>query len=325
VKKLTDNKMKSKKSHHPKISICILTYKRPQILRELLLSLRELTYLPIEIIVVDNASNDGTGEMVRKEFQEVIYNQLQQNIGIGGRNIAIEQASGEILISLDDDVIGISNDSLWKLINKFKSNPEIGGICFSVTDYFTGKIINWCHHYKKENYFDREFVTDEITEGAVAFRKEVLDKAGLYPDRFFISYEGPDLLIRMLEAGYITIYSPEIQVRHRVASDGRTSWRRYYYDTRNQIWFVARNYPFWWGVKYLCRGLTAMLFYSVRDRYFTYWAKGIWDGIKELPWVMKERRPFSKQTRRILLEIASNRPSVWYMIKARFFQREISI
>ena len=88
---------------------------------------------------------------------------------------------------------------------------------------------------------------------------------------------------------------------------------------------VIRNYPFWWGLKYLARGLTAMLFYSARDGYIRYWAQGIWDGMKGMPLILKERRPFNDQTGKVLSEIASHRASLFYMIKERVFKRGIRL
>jgi GT2 family glycosyltransferase len=307
-----------------KVSISILTYNRKDILKELLDSLARLRYEPLEIIVIDNNSTDGT-EMSIANYEKVRYVKLHDNIGVGARNEGIRISTGDILICLDDDVIGIDDEKIKKIVSKFESKPDIGALCFKVVDFYNGKICNWSHHYKKEEYCDKEFNTDEMTEGAVAFRKSVFEKSGLYPEEFFISYEGPDLILRMLNAGFVTMYSPEIEVRHRTSAEGRKSWRRYYYDTRNQLWFVARNYPFWKGMKYLLRGLSAMLFYSLRDGYLTYWLKGIWDGLRALPSVMKERKPYSAGTGKVLSEIASYRPSIIYMIKQRVFKREIRL
>lgn len=309
---------------HVKVSICILTYNRKNILRELLESFKKVRYAPLEIVVVDNNSADETETMVA-EYDRVKYFKLSKNIGVGARNVGIKLSTGDIVICLDDDVIGIDDVKIQRIVSRFESSTNLGAICFKVVEYYSGAICNWSHHYKKEEYCDKEFITDEMTEGAVAFRKAVFEKAGMYPEGFFISYEGPDLLIRMLEAEFITIYSPEIQVRHRNATEGRNRWRRYYYDTRNQIWFVGRNYPFWLGAKYLTRGLTAMLVYSLRDGYATYWAKGIWDGIRGLPSVLEERKPFSDKTRRLLSEIGLRRPSFWYMLRERLFKREVRL
>ena len=110
------------------------------------------------------------------------------------------------------EILCIDDNDIKTLVKLFESKADVGAICFKVLDYTTGDICNWCHHYKKELFHNREFLTDEITEGAVAFGKSVLNKCGFYPEFFFISYEGPDLLCRMLDAGYKTIFSPLSEV-----------------------------------------------------------------------------------------------------------------
>ena len=192
-----------------KITISILTYNRAKILKELLESLRKISYSPLEIIVVDNDSSDGTRLMMREQFPEIRYFKTAKNIGVAARNVGLSNASSDIVITLDDDIIGINDKDINTLIRLFDSKPDVGAICFKIVDYHIGEVCNWCHHYKKKDFCDREFVADEITEGAVAFRKSVLDKAGFYPAYFFISHEGPDLVCRMLDAGYKTLYSPE--------------------------------------------------------------------------------------------------------------------
>ena len=308
-----------------RVSISILTYNRAEILRDLLNSLHNIQYSPLDIIVVDNHSTDETESMVCSEFPKVAYYRMAANKGVGARNVGLSKAAGDIVVTLDDDIIGLDDIGIESLIGLFDKHQDIGAICFKVVDYYTDQICNWSHHYKVEEFSNRQFVTDEISEGAVAFRRSVLAKSGLYPDDFFISYEGADLLCRMLDAGYKTIYSPEVVVHHRHAQQGRPNWRRYYYDTRNQIWFVARNYPVLMGLKYLFRGLTAMFFYSMRDGFLRYWIKGVWHGVRLLPGVLADRKCITKETVMTLRQISTNRPSLFYMIRKRFFQRGVKI
>lgn len=309
----------------PKVSLSILTYNRSEILRELLDSLVKLEYEPLEIIVVDNHSTDGTEEIVKASFSQVQYFRMSANMGVEARNVGLKAAAGDIIITLDDDVLGVSNSDIMTLTSLFKDCPDIGAVCFKVLDYWSGNICNWCHHYKREDYSEQRFITDEISEGAVAFRRSIFMHSGYYPGRFFISYEGADLCCRMLNVGYKTMYCPSIVVKHKHAKQGRPDWRRYYYDTRNQIWFVARNYPVTWAIRYLMRGLGAMLLYSLRDGFFRYWLRGVWDGIRALPTVVRERECITDDKLEILRYIASHKPGIVYMLKKRLFQREVRI
>ncbi len=306
-----------------KLSIVILTYNRGELIQKLLSSLSQIKYTPLEIIVVDNHSDVPVKSIIGDEFPAVTVLEMEQNIGVGGRNSGIAVATGDFIITLDDDIMGIDDVAVKKIIDIF-SDPVIGAVCFKVVDP-DGNISNWCHHYPLESFSEKTFITNEITEGAVCFRKETLNKSGLYPDFFFISHEGPDLAYRIMNVGYNVIYSPEVVVTHYHSAIGRKNWRRYYYDTRNQFWLAARNYPLPYAVKTLSIGLTAMLIYSIRDGFFLYWLKGVAGGIKGLRHAFHGRSRPAERTLVIVKDIDKNRPAFISMVKKRLFQKQVRI
>lgn len=303
------------------VSICILTYKRCFLLQELLKELGNITYASLEIIVLDNHSEDETQEMMLSSFPTIKYIRTEANIGAAGRNIAMKAAKSDIIITLDDDIRGLGDRAIEILMRKFSEDPTLGAINFNVMDS-EGHICNWVHHCRQEAFYDKEFLTYEITEGAVAFRKKTLELSGYYPETFFLSHEGPDLAFRIIESGFKVIYMGSIGVTHYFASEGRDPWRNYYYDTRNQLWLAARNFPIAYAIIYLGRGLLSMLVYSVRDGYFSYWFKAIVDGIAGLKQVVGERSVLNESTMRIVKKIDSQRPSLTYMIKNRVLAKD---
>ena len=149
--------------------------------------------------------------------------------------------------------------------------------------------------------------------------------AGLYTEYFFISHEGVDLALRLWENGFKVIYSPDISVRHCHAAQGRKSWRRYYFDTRNQFWLVARHLPALYGLYYLLRGILPMAAYSLRDRHFLYWLKGMADGLLGMGRALGERRVLSRQTMAIIRSINRNRADWRYLARKRLLRRGVSI
>jgi GT2 family glycosyltransferase len=306
------------------VSLVVLTYNRTMLLQQLLQSLRKVRYRPFEVVVVDNHSDAPVGSAVRAEFPDANLLQMDRNLGIAARNEGIRQASGDIIITLDDDVTGIDDSAIKALVQRFGS-LSIGAVCFKVLDSDSGKITNWCHHYPVEKYADQIFQTDEITEGAVAFRKSALDRSGLYPEDFFISHEGPELAYRLMNAGYDVIYSPDIVVKHCHSELGRESWRRYYYDTRNLLWLAVRNYPLWYGIKSVVVGLTAMLIYSLRDGFLHYWIKGVLDGFRGISKAYRHRQQPSERTIAIVEQIEKHRPGFWYIARRRLFRRQVRI
>jgi len=305
------------------ISLVILTFNRPRLVRDQLERLAKIKREAFEVIIVDNHSEQPLTEIV-SDYPFAKLLRMDANLGVSGRNRGIEAARGDIVITLDDDVTGITDQDINRIVAVFR-NPSIGAVCFKVLDEETAEIVNWCHHRKQDEYADRHFITDEITEGAVAFRRSAFLQAGSYPEEFFISHEGPDLALRLMNSGFDVVYDPEIAVTHSHAVAGRPSWRRYYYDTRNTIWLVLRNYPPYRGAQVLTIGLGAMLIYSIRDGFFRWWFRGVIDGLKGGRSMLAQRTPITRRTRQILDDIDRFRPGMWYMVKKRLLQRTVGI
>ena len=211
----------------PTVSICILTYNRCSLLCSLLLSLSELKHEGLEIVIVDNHSTDHTQEMVAEQFGKMAYIRTQRNMGASARNLGLMRAQGEFVITLDDDVAGLTDDHIAYLQDLFRQRPQLGAVNFRILDPATGELSNWVHHCKAEDFSDKEFCTYEITEGAVAFRKAALEKSGYYAETFFLSHEGPDLAFRLMNSGYEVLYTGSVTVAHHHSSLGRQDWLNY--------------------------------------------------------------------------------------------------
>jgi GT2 family glycosyltransferase len=306
-------------------SIAVLTYNRRSVLEELLVLLMRLNYKLLEIIVVDNCSGDGTREMVEEQFPGIKYIRLTRNVGAAARNIGLQAATGDVVVTLDDDIIGINDSSLHKLKILFKTRPMLGAVNFKVIDYFSGDVCNWAHHRVIEDSHEMQFATYEITEGAVALRKQAVEEVGYYPEYFFLSHEGPDLALRLINVDYEVIFSNEIEVRHRHSNMGRPHWLNYYYDTRNQFWLAARNLPLCYAIVYLARGLSSMLIYSIRDGCFIFWLKAIRDGLRGLNKAFEDRDVLSSEAMSVIRNIDTHRPGLIYSIRTRFFQKGVRL
>jgi GT2 family glycosyltransferase len=306
------------------VSIVILTYRRPQEISRNVEELLKIDYEPFEIIVVNNGDAEDLSALPQNDSRLRIIN-LDQNIGVGARNIGIRISSGVFIVTLDDDVFGLRGDSIQSALEKFGADSALCAINFKVIDDLTENQVNWMHHRKIEDFYDVEFETYEISEGAVVFRKELILQTELYPESFFISHEGPDLALQIMKLGARVIYFPRIIVRHSHAEGGRTNWRPYYYDTRNQIWLAARHYPLIVALRKLSVGLGAMLIYSIRDGFLGYFFKGVFDGISGIKSAIASRKVMSKIVLNRYLEIEKENPSLFYMLKKRIFNKKVRI
>ena len=286
------------------ITIVILTWNRKLLLKENIEKIHSQLYDNIEIIVVDNGSTDGTSDMVKAEYHDIKLIKLENNIGISARNIGIKGASGSIIMMLDDDVILVNNNELNNIVQYFDSHQNIAALAFKILDTDDSILeLNWFHPRDMNENANTIFTTDYIPEGAVAFRKSVFEIVGLYPESFFISHEGPDLALRIIDAGYEICYFPQLSVYHKCNKSGKTDWRYAYYDTRNHFLLAARNFPIMYAVKYIIyRMLTSLLFCIKQDKVKWYF-KAVYDGIIGVKNELVNRKPISSETIRKIKQI----------------------
>jgi len=306
------------------VSVSILTYNRAIELEKLLISIAEILEHLKEVIVVDNNSSDETSSIINK-FKFVKYIKLHRNIGTGARNYGIKSATSDILIMLDDDVHGITYNEIVFLKELFRTRPKLAAVCFKVLNYNDKTLMNWCHMHDPSLYKNKEFLTSEITEGAVAFRRKIFEEVGFYCEEYFISNEGSDLACRIIDKKYDIIYSPQIVVLHNHSQTARKPWRRYYYDSRNHIIFAIRNYRILFGIRYIIVKLAVTFIYALRDGYLIYWFKGILSGFLKVPFALKTRNTISKDTEIRLKSILKYRPPFYHLLKKRLFNKAFDL
>jgi GT2 family glycosyltransferase len=294
----------------PSVSIAILNYQRREALREALESARGQTY-PVEILAVDNASTDGSAEMVRAEFPDVRLVQLPENIAAAARNVGVASAKGDVVFTLDNDVRFGTPDDVARGLEVFRRHPRAAVVNFMIVGP-DGALCrrDWCHPRDPDAWGEREFATDYVLEGASACRREAFVATGGYWPPFFIGHEGWDLSYRLLEAGWELVYSPAVRVRHMVDDSVRPSSRIYYTFTRNAIWVALRNLPPAAAAQAIARDLSLMAFASARAGQLAAYRRGIKDAIAGARGALATRAPISRATRRRLRDLHRLKPGV---------------
>jgi len=117
----------------PLVSIFISTYKRKGEILRTLKRIYEQSYRPLEVVVVDNASQDGTYEAITEQFKEAICIRVEpENIGLfRAKNLAYRNTSGKYLLSLDDDSFP-GKMVIERMVDRFEADPQVGLITFNV-------------------------------------------------------------------------------------------------------------------------------------------------------------------------------------------------
>ncbi len=251
------------------IEFVIITYNRPDDMLELLqniIQLDDAATLLRSVIVVNNASTADYSS-VRKFLvppTEVRFQYIDspQNLGVtGGRNLALQYASADILVFLDDDCILQNKDALVQLLRSFDEqgfeNRETAIVSFKVLYYSNLQMqINGLPHKRIERYKNKEkFFTYYFAGGAHAIQRKVLLETGNLPEEFFYGMEEYDLSYRIIDKGYCIKYDSNIVMLHKESPLGRktkeeklrmmwvnkakVAWRylpKFYYYSTSLMW-----------------------------------------------------------------------------------------
>jgi GT2 family glycosyltransferase len=275
----------------------------------------------VEILAVDNASTDGSAEMVRDEFPDVRLVRLPENIAAAARNVGVAAAKGDLVVTLDNDVRFTSPDDVARVVEVFERHPRAALVNFMIVGPDGGlSRRDWCHPRDPEVWGEREFATDYVLEGASACRREAFLAAGGYWPPLFIGHEGWDLAFRLLEAGYELVYTPQLRVRHLVDPSARPSSRIYYTFTRNAVWVALRNLPAPAAAASLARDLALMGFASARAGELGAYRRGVVDAARGAGAALATRRVLAPRTRARLREIRRLKPGL--IARARRHVRE---
>jgi GT2 family glycosyltransferase len=291
------------------VSIAVLTYQRRDVLRRALEAARRQRGPVLEILAVDNASTDGSAEMVQQEFPEVRLLRLPRNVGAAARNAGVTAAKGEIVFTLDNDVLLTSPDDIEHGLAVFARYPQAAVVNFTIVGP-DGRLSrrDWCHPRDPDRWAAHEFPTSVVLEGASACRREAFLAAGGYWPPFFIGHEGWDLALRLVAAGHEVIYTPAVRVQHLVEESARPSSRIYYTFTRNAIWVSLRNHRPGAAAGQLLQDMVLMAFCAARAGQLGAWARGLADGLRGGRRALATRRPLPAQAYARLAAIEALRP-----------------
>ncbi|MBX3352508.1 MAG: glycosyltransferase [Phycisphaeraceae bacterium] len=236
-----------------RFSVIIATRNRAAALRETLRALPA----DAEVLVVDNASTDLTGSAVRDARPDATLIRLDENLGPTAKQIALERATREYVVALDDDCAPLP-ESWGPMERRLDTDRQLACAGFGVR--LPGG--QW-----ECGALPRVFVG-----AAVAFRREALLGAGGYDRRLFMQAEEYDIVYRLAARGWECAVFHDLVAIHRKHQSGRRPSRTIYLDARNNISQALRYLPApWramyakaWTERYLALGRTAQSPWAAR-------------------------------------------------------------
>jgi GT2 family glycosyltransferase len=210
-------------------------------------------YDPCEVIVVDNASTDGTAAWLDAEYSEVRIIRNASNLGYAGaNNVGFEKARGEFIAVLNPDT-EVDADWLTELIDAMQADSSIGLATPKLLQMDRPNRINACGNEvtpmgltfcRGLDEHAAEFPSPEIVSAvsgaAFVIRREVLRQIGPFDESFFMYFEDTDLSLRAQLAGFKCLYVPRAVVRHQYRF--KLSPRKCFYQERNRYLTLLRTF-----------------------------------------------------------------------------------
>lgn len=229
------------------LSICIVNWNTREDLRRCLRSLDAgAGGLALELFVVDNASSDGSAEMVAKEFPQIHLIRNAQNTGFAhANNQAIRESRGDYILLLNSDTV-VHAGALAALVNGMEADPTIGiggakllnadgslqYSCRRFPTFTAGLIRNtifgqlFAHNRKVGDYlmtdYDHAHIAevDWVSGAALCIRRTTLEETGPLDERYFMYFEDVDWCYTARLAGWKVVYFPDAVITHII---GRSS------------------------------------------------------------------------------------------------------
>jgi GT2 family glycosyltransferase len=250
------------------LAIVIVNWNSFDVTQNCLASLRSIDYPNYKIIVVDNGSNDSSGDKLKSEFPEIILLKNEENLGFtGGNNIGIEFALNndlELVMLLNNDTI-VTPKFATNLVTFLQQDVNIGAIQPKIMFNQEREIIwNAGSSFSKVWHLTKTIGMGEFDKGDYDTQREIpwvtgccfltkssiIREIGKLDDCFFIYYEDTDWSFRIKQKGYKLIYEPSSKIYHEVGKsndnretfgEGNLSPFSHYVNVRNHI-FIVRRY-----------------------------------------------------------------------------------
>jgi GT2 family glycosyltransferase len=287
-----------------RLSIGITTRDRPEALIRCLRSIEAIAHLQPEICVFDDASSVpvttqlcgqpiATGLTIIRDDEAPGY--------ITGRNRLMRTASGPFVLLLDDDAALLDNGAVERALAVLDADGRVAAVAFAQADRHGHP---WDATMQASRSLESCYVPAFIGF-AHLLRRSSFTQIGGYRESFEFYGEEKDFCLRLIEAGYRTVYLPDARVVHEPDGSGRSQQRYLRYVTRNDCLNALYNEP-WSRLVWVLPARLALFFrmrraWQVDDRWG--WAWIVRELAANSTRILRDRRPVSSETIRLWKEL----------------------
>lgn len=252
------------------INVVIVTYNNKDLLKSCVTSVQKsLDHSGLEgrITVVDNASSDGTKELIKKSFSSVHYVENEQNFGLAkALNIGIMEGFGSIFTLLLNDDVELSRDTISSMVDILINYPKAKGIpaCLIYPDGRPQRMkLKILGVGRKKDECVQKINFSGTT--ACLYRTEIFQQLGLFDEFYFFYNEDLDFSLRAKRNGMKFVFNSAIKVIHhrkkgRLKAD--MTIKPYFYAT--DYYFYKKNYGFLFSSVYLLMAFVHILVWRKR-------------------------------------------------------------
>ena len=291
------------------VTVIVVNWNGKQHLEDCFSSLLKQDYPALEIIMVDNASNDGSVEFAKEKFSSIKIIKNQINIGFGPAvNKGMAIGKGEYLLFLNND-ISLEPDCISKLTKSMEIS-DIGGAIPKILFFDKRDVINSfgvdvnyvgiaCPRFIYEK--DSESLKEEEVPcgGIFMFHRNILKKVRGFDESIFFYHEDHDLSWRIRLTGKRLIVNPKAVIYHKYHFSRNKD--KFYYSEKNRLYLLLKNY----NLKTLVLILPAAYLVEIAELYFALSQgcfikkiKSYYEILTMVPSIIK-RRKFVQKTRMI--------------------------
>lgn len=243
----------------PLISIISINYNEPELTYLFLDSVSKLDYPNLEVIIIENASSRPVSEeLVSQHLPGARVCFASSNGGFGsGNNLGMAAASGDYVFIVNNDT-ELKADLMQQLLLPFLTDQSVGVVCpkilyydapdtiqyagFTAINELTGRNRAIAYREKDLGQYDSGGPTFGAHGAAMLVKKEVIVKAGMFYEPYFLYYEELDWSCRIRASGFTIYYQPTAVIWHKESmSVGRNSPMKIFYLARNRVLFMKRN------------------------------------------------------------------------------------
>ena len=254
------------------LSVIIVSWNVCELLRRCLRSVFASTALSLEVIVVDNASHDGSAEMVREEFPQARLMVSRENLGFTKANnqaLAVSRGRYLLLLNPDTEMVG---PALPAMVNFMDGHSDVGALGPQLlnpdrsvqssrrrfpnlaTAFLESTVLQrWFpqnrvlrRYYVRDRADDEEQEVDWVVGACLLMRRRALEEVGFLDEDYFMYSEELDWCYRLKKSGWKVVYLPQAQVIHY---EGKSSEQvipaRHIHFQRSKVLFFRKHFGFW--------------------------------------------------------------------------------